>query len=288
MINLSDPIERSKLAFKIKQDIDNASQAFLEENEPRKHLGASIVGHNCSAYIWGVFRWLKQEKHDGRVLRFFNRGHLEEARFIKWLQLVGFTVWDVDPQTGKQFRINGVNGHFGGSLDAIIQPPGPYNITQSSIFLGEFKTHNDKSFQKLKKEGVRLSKPQHFKQMSSYGKCYNFKYGLYLAVNKNDDEIWPEIIELDFALADDLFRKADSIINSQTQPPKIAKTETYFECRYCYLAGICHRGEEPEKNCRSCIQAMPTENASWTCMKFNSVIPDEVIIKGCNSWERII
>lgn len=282
MINLSDPIERSKFQYKIKADVEEACQKHFID-EPRKHLGASIIGHDCQAYLWNTFRWLKQEAFDGRMLRLFNRGHTEEARFIKWLELSGFKVWDSNPETGKQFQISGANGHFGGSLDGIVLYT-IYNI----YLLAEFKTHGEKSFVKLKADGVRKAKPQHFKQMCSYGKVYNFQFGLYVAVNKNTDELYFEIVELDFKLAEDLFRKAEGIIQSQQQPSKIAQSETYTECRYCNFSGICHRSEEPSKNCRSCTMGIPTESGTWTCGLSGQVLDYEVIKVGCDSWRRIV
>ena len=284
-IDLADPIERGKLAVQLKMDVDKACVELFKD-DPRKHLGASIIGHDCSAYLWNTFRHLKQEAFDGRMLRLFNRGHLEESRFVKWLQAVGFEVEEFDPATGKQFKISGVNGHFGGSTDGRVKLPPIYQFTDWLIT--EFKTHGNKSFVNLKDEGVRKSKPMHFKQMSSYGRVYGYRYGLYCAVNKDTDELHFEIAELDWSLADDLFRKADAIINSRTQPQKIAQVATYRDCTYCHFKSICFYGDEPNKNCRSCEHAVPTENATWTCMLVNQVIPDEVVKEGCSSWRRII
>lgn len=80
--------------------------------------------------------------------------------------------------------------------------------------------------------------------MASYGRAYGFKFALYCAVNKNNDELYFEIVELDFLQADDLFRKAEGIIFRQTQPAKIAQTATFFDCKYCDFQGVCHR-EKP-------------------------------------------
>jgi hypothetical protein len=281
MTNLSLPTDRQSLSQKLKLDIEEATKLHFTDS-PRKHLGASIIGHECSAYLWNVFRWLKQEDFSGRMLRLFNRGHLEEARFIKWLTLIGFTCYEINPETGNQFQISGVNGHFGGSLDGVV-----FRADLGSL-LSEFKTHGEKSFVKLQAEGVRKSKPQHYKQMCTYGKAFGIQYGLYAAVNKNTDELHIEIVELDWSLADDLFRKADSIIHSQTQPQKIAQNETYFTCKYCHFSGICFRGEAPAKNCRSCANATPTENATWTCGLYGLIPGEEAIAAGCSSWKRII
>ncbi len=302
IVNLGDHLERKRLVLQIQADIDKFCREEFSE-DARTHLGASIIGNDCQAYAWNTFRWLRFEEFDGRMLRLFNRGHLEEARFVRWLVGIGFEVREIDPDTQKQFRIVGAKGHFGGSLDSMMKPPARYNIpAEHLIWLGEFKTHNEKSFTKLAGpkphytkmgeprsggEGVVKSKPQHYKQMCSYGRAYNFKYGLYCAVNKDTDELYFEIVELDYMQADDLFRKAENIVFSQTRPPKIAQTDTFFDCKYCDFAGLCHRGEVPTKNCRSCRNAFPVENAEWFCQVHNGIIPKDFIKVGCDAWARI-
>lgn len=287
MINLNDHLQRKRIVLQIEKDIDEFCKREFDE-DARTHLGASIIGNDCKAYAWNTFRWVKFEEFSGRMLRLFNRGHEEERRFVRWLIGAGFEVFETDPKTGKQFRIVGVDGHFGGSLDSIVKPPSQYGLDEMLVWLGEFKTHNDNSFKKLKKEGVCKSKPQHFRQMCSYGRAYNFNYGLYCAVNKNDDDLYFEIVPLDFNQADDLFRKADNIIHSQSQPLKIANVETFFNCKICDFKGICHRKELPTKNCRSCKNAYPAPNAQWHCALYNQIIPLDFIPKGCDNWHPII
>lgn len=287
--DLSDPNSRRQLVLQMQDDVDKFCREEFAE-DPRTHLGASIIGHDCEAYGWNVFRWLKFEEFDGRMLRLFNRGHEEEARFVRWLSGIGFEVREVDPTTQKQFRIVGAKGHFGGSLDSLMKPPARYNILQLLIWLGEFKTHSTKSFNKLKKEGVVRSKPQHFKQMCSYGRAYKLEYGLYCAVCKETDELYFEIVVLDYRLADDLFRKAEHTVFAQTRPQKIAQVATFSECKYCPFPGLCHGNEVPTKNCRSCKHAFAVEDAQWYCEIYgpaNGNIPKEVIPHGCGSWARI-
>ena len=303
-INLADHLDRKKLTLQIWQDVEQYSKECFAE-EPRTHLGASVIGDPCQAKSWNTFRWLHFEDFSGRMRRLFNRGHEEEKRFIRWLEGIGFEVREVDPDTQEQYRISGVNGHFGGSLDSIIKPPERYNIpAEHLIWLGEFKTYNEKQYVKLagKKPswrdidkgprtggaGVKMTKPEHYRQMCSYGRAYGFSYGLYCAVNKDTDELYYEIVPLNWHDADDLFRKAEIIINSQRQPPKIAQTETYFDCKFCDYSDICHKGELPTKNCRSCAYARPVENKEWYCDRWNNVIPKDYIPQGCEQWFPII
>jgi len=290
MFDLTTEAGRIALAKRISDDVEAASEEHFAEGF-RRHLGASIIGHECARYCFNNFRWVLREKVGGRMRRLWNRGHLEEPRMIEWLRLIGFTIHEFDAETDKQYRIEGAQGHFGGSLDSIAFAPERYGLGNIPL-LPEYKTHNDKSFKDLKKHGMRKSKPQHFKQMSSYGRAYGIAYGLYAAVNKNDDELYYEIVALDYGQADDLFRKADYIIFNQDPPSKISNTPTFYKCKMCSFAGICHLGDSLERNCRSCINARPIESKEWWCElhspEANAPIPGDVIPHGCASWKPIV
>ena len=272
------------LSQQIKDDIDAyCVKEFTDEH--RTHLGASIIGHDCHRYIWYAFRWVKYQVFSGRMLRLFNRGSLEEQRFIKWLRGIGCQVWEVDPNTNEQFHIWGVQGHYGGSLDS----GGKLPYFPDLPMLFEYKTHNTKSFSNLVNKGsIKLAKYDHYSQMSSYGKHYGFKYGMYIATNKNDDDLYIEIVELDWNLAHDLMNKAQDIILSPFPPPRISDQPSYYECKWCPFQGICHYQEPVEINCRSCKFCEPVANKEWKCHKFNAIIPQDFLVKGCDQHISII
>lgn len=266
------------ISAKIKEDIDAfCVKEFTDDH--REHLGASLIGHDCHRFIWYAFRWVKSQVFNGRMLRLFNRGHLEEERFIKWLRGIGCQVWEVDPNTNQQFRIYGVQGHYGGSMDS----GGLLPYLPDLPILFEFKTHNTKSFTNLVNKGsVKLAKHEHYSQMSAYGKKYKMRYGLYVATNKNDDDLYIELVELDWNLAHDLENKAQDIIRSPFPPPRISDQPSYYECKWCAFHGICHYNEPVEINCRSCKFAEPVENKQWKCHKFNAIVPTDYIKQGCS------
>ena len=85
----------------------------------RPHLGASQVGKSCERALWYDFRWTTPARFPGRILRLFETGQLEEARIVRNLRRIGATVLEVDPETGRQWRVEAHGGHFGGSLDAV-------------------------------------------------------------------------------------------------------------------------------------------------------------------------
>lgn len=270
-----------------KQLYINLEEYSIEKSpaEHRNHLGVSVIGDKCWRKLWYIFRWAKVEEFDPRMRRLFLRGHFEEPRFVDILMWMGFHIRDINPETNKQYRFNAVNGHYGGSGDSIALLPWFRN--ESFRILVEFKTHNKKSFDKLKAEKVKISKPQHWTQMCGYGREFKTKYGLYCAVNKDNDDYHFELLQLDWNLATEMEKKATDIITAKLPPARISDNPAWFDCRYCHFSDICHNNAPVEKNCRSCRNAVPIDNGEWKCLQFNDVIPKDFIKKGCDSHVSI-
>lgn len=275
------PQNLKDLADKINDAIEEYS-VNLHKQEPRTHLGISEIGGSCTRQTWYKFRWMKFEEFDGRMLRLFNRGHREEERFISYLEGIGCKVERFD-ENGKQFRVKGVMGHYGGSCDGRITTPWYPDVKM----LVEFKTHNTKSFTNYIENDKQLhkAKPKHLDQMNGYGYMMNLEYGVYFPENKNDDDINVTVVKLDWQRGAELERRAADIITSQEPPAKISDNPSYYECRYCTFKGICHEGEMPVKNCRSCRLCKPVDGAEWYCSRYNANIPKEWIPVGCkDGW----
>lgn len=274
---------RDALAERIEKDIDEWCQLQYDDG-PRTHLGASIIGHECERYIWFGFRWMFYEIFSGRMQRLFQRGHLEENRIIEWLSGIGFTVKQVNID-GRQFKIAFASGHGGGSSDGIGSLPPRYG--QFPPILLEFKTQKDKRFSLLQGSGVQKEKPMHFIQASVYGRRLDLHYCLYIAVNKENDDLNVELIELDWSLAEAEETKAEKIINSVFPPPRISDNPSFWKCKMCPANPVCHLGAPVVKNCRSCINAEPMPEKQWRCNKWNAIIPELEIAKGCEAWSQL-
>lgn len=286
-MNLSIKENRDELAETIQNDIEEYCQKIYHSGH-RKHLGASIIGNLCSRQLFYNFRWVKEEIIEGRIGRLFNVGHEAEPRFINYLRGIGFEVQELDPATGKQFRISAAGGHYGGSLDGRCKAPARYNLPEDLIFLNEFKTNNTGAgYVSVGKDGIFKAKPKHYAQMCQYGKHYKLKYGLYLIENKNDSDITIQIVELDWNYGQQLENKAIDIITAKFPPPKISDNPDYFECKYCFALDICHHGEAVEINCRSCKFSTPVDNGEWYCNKHNGTIPENFIPTGCPDHSSI-
>ena len=244
----------------------------------RNHLGASGIGKECSRAIWYSWRWATRSNHSGRMLRLFETGHQAESRFIHDLRRVGVTVMAVDPETGQQFNLRDASGHFGGSMDSVaigfVEAPKAWHVC-------EFKTHSEKSFNSLKKDGVEKSKPQHFAQMQVYMHLAGIERAFYLAVNKNTDELYQERIRYDAECALRLVAKAARIIASVEPPARISTDPGHFECKFCDHSAVCYGDAMPERHCRSCLHSAPVPQGEWMCARHVEIIPPDAQRTGC-------
>ena len=231
----------------------------------RPHLGASIIGRECQRSLWLDFRWVARSMFSGRMLRLFETGQLEEDRLIRNLRRIGVTVLEVNPDTGRQWRVEAHGGHFGGSLDGIAMGV-PEAIKTWHVC--EFKTHNAKSFKDLRAKGVQESKPQHFAQMQVYMHLIGMTRALYLAVCKDNDDLYAERIHADPEEGKRLLAKAGRIIFSDQPPVRISDDPAWWVCRLCSHHALCQEGQFPEANCRTCLHVTPKPDGCWECRQY--------------------
>jgi hypothetical protein len=271
------------------------------EEAHRTHMGASLLGGDCGRAIWYGFRWSTKPTFEGRILRLFNRGHLEEARFIAMLLMLGAQVFQQDAQ-GKQYRISFAEGHAGGSGDGVAI--GVPDLPAGTPALCEFKTHAEKSFCELAGKlpewrkylagtgeftgkGVRDAKFEHYVQMQLYMRKMGIPAALYMAVNKNTDDIYGEIVPLNSELADQFVERGETLVWMDTPPEKINQSPGFFKCAWCDHKPVCHLRAAPDVNCRTCAFSEPIANAQWKCKNVvcEGVIPKELQLTGCSHYE---
>lgn len=281
---IDDAIERdqgSQYRQLLEHLLPKMEDAYRASDSPfRTHLGASLIGRKCSRELWLGFRWANKASFIGRILRLFNRGHLEEARLIALLIIAGCEVW-YETENGGQFRLSDFGGHFGSALDGVTR--GVPDMPNETMY-AEFKTHNKKSFDKLIRKGVKEAKPEHYTQMQQCMHSFNLKFGLYLAVCKDDDELHAEIISYDVANATQYRQRAGQIIFTDKAPSRISRDPSWFDCRYCDRKHVCHGYEMPEINCRTCAYSTPREDGTWHCdlALDTCVLPKEGQLAACS------
>lgn len=271
--------------------------AYATESDPyRTHLGASVLGQPCDRAL--AFSWLwathgvppRGKKGEdpvnahGRMLRLWNRGHLEEGRLIALLLMIGVQVYQQDAN-GKQFRIYDFGGHFAGSCDGVAV--GVPDLPPGIPCLTEYKTHKEESFDKLVSDGVKASKPEHYVQMQTYMGKLGLQYALYVASNKNTDEIYCEIVVYDGATDAAYLQRAHDIIFAVQLPNRInGASPSYFQCKYmCDHKAVCFHTMPPSRNCRTCANSTPLPEGGWVCKATGELLDKAAQIAGCGQYQ---
>jgi len=261
-----------------------ASAAPGSDNDWRRdHLGASIIGHKCDRYLWQSFRWAADPKHTGKMLRLFDRGSREEAWIVDDLRAAGITVLDRDPNTCEQFRVS-LAPHVGGGLDGIVSGL----IESDGDHVLEVKTHNAKSFGRLQEKRVKSAKPEHWAQMQAYMLGRGIERAFYIAVCKDNDEIYTEIVKLDRKTAESIVERARGVVESNV--PAVRMDRESPPCVYvsqdgkrwpCQFFDLCHGTKMPERNCRTCLSSTPREDGTWFCEHRDEVLDGLAQRRGC-------
>ena len=202
---------------------------------PRGYIGCSVIGHECDRYIW-LNKYGKQLKYEipFRLGRIFERGNLEEERIfssIKKLSCVELL----------STQLSFASSILQGSCDGVIKDK------QGNQYILELKTMNDGNFKRLKKHGLSKSNATYWSQCQAYMHLaielllLDFKGVLFLAVNKNDESMYEELIEYDPLVGEGLVAKAKRIDGLEEMPDGIfsveKKPQACFTCsfhKHCY------------------------------------------------------
>lgn len=238
-----------------------------DSEAPRGYLGASIIGAECSRALWYGFRWCGREDFSGRMYRLFDRGNIEETRQVEDLRAIGCTVHAVD-ENGDQFAVTFAEGHGGGHLDGcilgVLEAPKTWHIYEG-------KTYNTKWFRRLtQSKSVQQTKPMHYDQMQVYMRLTGMDRALYMATNKDTDELYSERVPLDITYADSLLAKAERIVKASEPPVRAGEDPSCDTCKYCAYTSLCFdnpagRAVPADVTCRSCAYSVPIEEGRWHC-----------------------
>ncbi|MGN6704389.1 MAG: hypothetical protein ACTHKB_15675 [Burkholderiaceae bacterium] len=231
-------------------------QALRDEPESeRGYIGASEIGHPCDRYLWLKFHRYTQrefvppavaadddEAGDdmARMLRLFNRGHREEHVIETALRAAGVEIThDCFEQRG--FRVGFFAGHSDGEC-----------IAQGEAALLEYKTHSRKSFAKLKRGELKKAFPRHYAQIQVQLKQFALRQAIYIAVCKDNDARFIDVIEYNRVDAEALEVRAETIAASDKPPARIGKLPTSYPCKLCPAVDVCFGFDMPRVNCRNC------------------------------------
>lgn len=265
----------------LKSAVATAIERYYEAtHEPRDsaRIGASLIGNSCDRAIWYAFRWASDhEKLDGRKLRLFETGHREEARMVADLRSIGCVVTDTDPATDEQWEATLLGGVVVSKLDGKIESGLPG--AEKTPHILECKTMNDKSFQDWRRKGVATYSPVYYAQLQIGMMAHGLDRALFMATNKNTDEVETERVKYDPLAAAALVAKAERVAFTDTPPER----NESFACRWCRHEAVCKVGAWPRTNCRTCLHAELMRDGEWRCSPTGAALDLDAQKRGCPS-----
>jgi hypothetical protein len=185
----------------------------------------------------------------GRILRVFEVGHVLEDLAVRWLRMAGFEFHN-QKANGSQFGFSVAGGHLRGHVDGIITAA-PSELGLSYPMLFECKTMANKHWKACVKSGVAVTKPVYAAQIATY-QAYmegvvegvSRNPALFMAINKDTQEIWFELVPFDAALAQRMSDRAVKVISAtdaSDQLPRMTTDPAHVECRMCAWSDRCWR-----------------------------------------------
>jgi hypothetical protein len=228
----------------------------------------SMLGSECDRFLWLALRWAPaKEEFSGRMLRLFETGHIQEERLIADLRRSGIEVYEVDPDTGRQFSAKAISGHVRGKLDGIATSGVPEAPTKTHVV--ECKSHSEKSFNKVAAHRVKKGKFEHWVQMQVYCHIRGIDRALYVAVNKNTDEVYCERVAYDMDFCIKLFARLEAVLRAPTPPARLCTKRDDFQGKFCRAAPVCWGESFARLTCRSCVNSTPefSGDAAWSCAR---------------------
>jgi hypothetical protein len=214
----------------------------------RDYIGASVVAHVCGRALFYMREKAPASAHNAQTLRIFDFGNTIEDLVVCWLREAGFQVYDKNPVTGDQFRFytpeGAVLGHADGVLSTRRLVPDLYDIAATSLSLLEIKSHNQRNFDQVVNLGVERGKFEHYAQMQCYladdstirqafGTPLLPKECLYVAVNKNDCEVYVEQVAPNRTVFLQCLSRIRSKNSALAPPPRIASSAEKSPCKWC-------------------------------------------------------
>ena len=259
-------------------------KAYMDAHSSYEPVGINVgdLGHECDRALWYNFRRVSPPEFiEGRKLRIFDTGDIEEKRILDDLRSIGCRVGF------EQERVKFVGGHVRGKIDAEADSiPG----APKTIHIVECKSSNDKGFKELLAKGLQKGKPLHYAQCQMYMHGRGRTRALYVCVNKNDDDIYVQRVDYDAEFCLRILAKSERIIKTDDPPSRISENPTKPPCSWCRHKAVCHEGEWARRNCRTCLHAtaITTSNeACWDCSKWNKPLTLDEQAKGCPSHRFI-
>ena len=235
----------SSISGQLSALIDDGMQRARSQQTARRYLGASRLGVSCERALQYEFAQASVDygrETQGRILRIFERGHVNEESMVAWLRGAGFDLL-THKADGEQFGFSVAEGRLQGHIDGVFVG-GPEGFAYPALW--ENKCLGSKSWRDLEKNRLAVSKPVYAAQLAMYQAYLDLHENpaIFTAVNADTMEIYAELVPFDAALAQRMSDRAAKVITATEVGellPRSFAEQTHFECRMCAWQDRCWR-----------------------------------------------
>jgi len=194
--------------------VDDALVAERAVIPARDYLSASRIGEPCARRLCYELMQVPIDggaDFSGRMLRVFEAGHRFEEMTVRWLRLAGFDL-RTHKRNGEQFGFSVAGGRFRGHIDGVIVGGPAVGIEYPVLF--EHKALRSSSWQAVAKHSVKVSKPIYWAQVVIYMAYLEVAQTLFVALDKDTEQLRYELVSFDPPAAQALSDKAVTIIRA--------------------------------------------------------------------------
>ena len=264
---------------------DEIDQQISDQNDPyRTHLGFSVIGDDDERKGWLSYHWSLPSSFEGRMLRLFDLGNRIEDQVVD--NIANTTVMQVSAldNQGNQYRGSILGGHVGGACDGFLRNvPG---FDENKVFLLEVKSANDKRFKELKKiqDYQGWSKTYQW-QIHCYMGLFNVDKTMVIVVNKNDSNVYTEIIDFNPSIWEQAQERAERLVFSNKIPDGMSENDWRLKNAPAVYRDV-YLGKRlpPSVNCRNCKDCKPLSDGSegdWWCNRSGKALTPQEQRNGC-------
>lgn len=238
-----------EIIYNIRNDSNGGEAVINNDVTDRMYIGASSVGHNCTRNIALRLRGYPIDEPSDKLKRIFAFGHQIEpfvAGIVEKKLPAGYTLigtGDMDEQAEYKMYGSLVRAHSDG---IIVDGNGNHALL-------EIKTANSARFKSLEKLKLRVSMPSYYDQMMLMMGIGSMEHGVFVAINKDNAQVYAEHVEFDDFHFSFLKSKIETIIDCGDE--KLGSKPTDFTCAYCSYTQVCwHEVKTPShlRTCRQC------------------------------------
>jgi hypothetical protein len=240
MMDFSRDPQRT-ISDRVNRLIDTALEAENNAQTPRDYLGGSRLGVECQRALYYEYTHTKKDEgreFQGKTLRRFRLGHMQEEEMASWLRKAGFDL-RTHGADGEQFGFFTANGRISGHLDGVFVGGPDVGIAFPALW--ECKIMKASKWKECLTKTVKVSHPVYWTQCHVYMAYMSLAQCAFTAWNSDTSEILVEYFPFDAGVAQWASDRGVGVISARSarELPRAGREPADFKCKWCDYAKTC-------------------------------------------------